>query len=106
MGERREKHRGRGLVVPDVRAVAVTAPAVVVGAFETVKLAVGRAERSCGDESGEIGAGSFLDNPGQRTFAKRGRKQARLLFETGQVGRGIFGSLPGALEALRIVIAD
>src|ERR1039458_8209204 len=98
MSERGEQERGRGLVVPDVRTIAMTAAAIVVGALEAMELSVARAEAGGAAKGRKIGASGFLDDAGQGTLAKRGGKQARFGFETREMGGRVLGSFPGRLE--------
>jgi len=98
--------RRRRFVIPDVRAAAVTASALVVRALEAVKLAVAGAEANLCDECRKIRAGGVFDRSGNRGFAKGGSEAAGLGFQSFQIGSGVLGSDPGVWESSGVVIAD
>jgi hypothetical protein len=97
---------GGGLVIPDVRAIAEAAAAVVAGAFEAVELAIGGAEAGLGDERGEGGHGGVAHGGRQGAVAHGGDEAARAGLQIGQFFGGVFGGLPGAGEARGVMIAD
>src|ERR1035441_5573975 len=97
---------GGCLVIPDVRAIAEAAAVVIVAAFETVELAIGRTEAGLGYERGEGGHGGVAHGGRQGAVAHGGDEAARASFQIGQLFGGVFGRLPGAGEALGVMVAD
>src|SRR3974390_552349 len=94
--------RSRGFVIPDVRAVAVTAAHVVVDAFESVKLAVGGAETRGGYQRRKVRRGRFLHGGGKSGFAKRIRKPARAILQRASVSGRVLRRRPGIRAAGRV----
>ena len=76
-----EQVRRDGLVVPDVRAVAEAAAAMIAGAFEAAKLAIGGAETGGRGQRGEIGGSGVLQRGRDGAFAQRGGELAGLAFQ-------------------------
>src|ERR1700722_1984172 len=96
----------RAFVIPDVSAVAETAAAVIVNAFESMKLAIGSAEAGGARERGKIGAGRFLHHGGKRALAKGLREQPGLTFETREILGCVFGGGERGGKSGAIVISD
>ena len=105
-GEGGEEVGRGGFVIPDVRATAVAAAGVIVGAFEAVELAIGGAEADGRDQGGEIGARGVLDRGRDGGFAEGGGEAAGLLLQRVEVRGGVFGGGPGIGEARGVVVAD
>ena len=95
-----------GFVVPDVRAVAEAAAALVVAAFEAVKFAVGRAEGGLRDERREIGDRCVAQRPGQRALTHRVHETARSLLEFRERCGGAPGRLPCVGESDAVVVPE
>jgi len=87
-------------------ATAVAAAALVVAAFETVKLAVGRAEAHGRCQRGEVRHGRVLHGGGQGAFAHGGGEAARLRFQAREICRSVLSRLPRVGEALRVVVPN
>ncbi len=104
--EARKEVRRRRLVVPDVRAVAVTAAAGFAAAFEAVELAVRSAEARLRDERGQVGGGTVLRGRRKRALTDRISEAAGAALEIvemfGEVARGV----PGIWEACAVVVAN
>ena len=104
--ELREQMRRRRLVVPDVRAVAFAAAALIAAALEAVELAVRRAEAGLRDERREIRRGAVLHAGRQGALAHHGGECSRAFLEALQVRRHVLGRLLGVVEARAVVVAD
>src|SRR6476660_587842 len=103
--ELREQMRRRGLVVPDVRAVAFAAAALIAAALEAVEFAIRGAEAGVRDQRREIRRGAVLHAGRQCALTHHGRECSRALLEALQVRRHVLGRLLRVVEARAIVVA-
>ena len=99
--------RRGGLVVPDVRAVAVSSSrAGFVAAFEAVELAVGGAEAGLRDERGQVGDGGVLHGRRKRALTDRVSETAGAALEIVEMFGEVTRSVPGVGEACAVVVAN
>ena len=98
---------GGGFVIPDVGAVAEAAAAMIVGAFEAVELAIGRAEAGLGDERGEGGHGGVAHG-GRAACCRAWRRRSGGCEppDRADLSAAYAAACPGAGETRRVVIAD
>ncbi len=87
-------------------AVSVTTTAVVINALEATEFTVGSAEAGGRNQGGQVGHGGFLYRGRQGSLAHRRQERVHPFFQRGQVGRCVFGRVPGVAETLGVVIAD
>ena len=95
-----------GFVVPDVRAVAEAAAALVVAPFEAVKFAVGRAESGLRDERRQIGDRRVAQGARQRAPTHRVHETARSPLEFRERCGSARGRLPCVGESDAVVVPE
>ncbi len=98
---------GGGLVIPDVRAVAEAAAAMIVGAFEAVEFAVGGAEASLGDEGGEVGRWRRRCTAGGMVLSRMAAAKRRVvLSRSGSLAAAYSAASQAPAKRVAVMIAD